>query len=168
MGRADPRDSDAANDAGRSDGDFLDYLSRQLATWRAVCAAASIELDWNTEKLPVPAAIQISLALMVNELVTNAFKHAFPDRRGGRIHVELRRVDESDAELVVADDGVGFDKSAERTGSGFSLLDRMARQIGGSLSLESDTGMKARVRFPCPSPPPLRRKSGARAARKRS
>jgi two-component sensor histidine kinase len=100
----------------------------------------------------------VPLALLTTELVTNSFKHAFPDGRGGTIRVELA-VDETDnATLTVADDGAGppAEASAAQTAlqasMGRALIDAFTKQLGGTLSVSGPPGMTARLAFPLHAP----------------
>jgi two-component sensor histidine kinase len=89
------------------------------------------------------------MGLITNELVTNAFKHAFPGDRPGRIDVELRRMAGA-AELTVADDGVGHELAspATRGGLGRVLVEQLARQLGGSVAVEGAGGTRVVVCLP--------------------
>jgi two-component sensor histidine kinase len=90
----------------------------------------------------------VPLGLIVNELVTNAIKYAFPDGRGGTIKVTFR----ADAEaskgcLCVADDGVGMTEPRP-VGLGLRLIESLARQIEGRVtSKSSDQGTTFQVDF---------------------
>lgn len=91
-----------------------------------------------------------SFGLILNELVTNAYKHAFPGDRRGSIDVDLRSGEKA-LELTVADDGVGLpgDFDPDRgTGFGFKLAGMLANQMGGSLERENGRGTVVRVRIP--------------------
>jgi two-component sensor histidine kinase len=85
------------------------------------------------------------VALIVNELVTNAGKYAL-DRGEGRIRVGFRR-DGDDHELVVADDGPGLPAGAGTRYSGLQIVRGLCRQIGGRLDIETDDGTTCRIRF---------------------
>ena len=83
----------------------------------------------------------IALGLLVNELLANAFKHAFPDGRPGTVEVVL--VERGDAfVLTVADDGIGTAPGtdpAEGAGLGTRLLEALVKRLGGTI--ETDTAM---------------------------
>jgi two-component sensor histidine kinase len=88
------------------------------------------------------------LALIVNELVTNAAKHGINGRGEGIIRVGLLRDDDGFV-LQVEDDGPGFELSkARRRSSGLGLVMGLARQIGGQFSVERAGGARCVVRFP--------------------
>jgi two-component sensor histidine kinase len=85
------------------------------------------------------------LALIAAELLTNAVKHAFPDRANGTIIVRLVR--DKDAVLFdVCDDGIGFSGDIARN-SGSAIVDPLVRQIGGTVERWSDCGACIRIRF---------------------
>jgi two-component sensor histidine kinase len=94
----------------------------------------------------------ISLGLVVSELVTNAFKYAYPQGATGEIRVRLSRRDDDTMELLVEDDGTGFDPDTpvKGTGLGTKILNAMAATMGGDLSYDrgSVTGTRARLIFP--------------------
>jgi two-component sensor histidine kinase len=80
--------------------------------------------------------------LIVNELVTNAIKHAFPDGRHGTVTVMLKKSERF--ELVVEDDGVGFVARKENSGSRLTRL--LARQLGADIAWENaERGCRVRV-----------------------
>ena len=89
----------------------------------------------------------ISLGLIVNELVANALKYAFPEERGGEIAVRLHSDQPASFCLEVADDGVGF--SADKPeGTGCALVGQLAWQLGGNIEWRRSPGTAARIRFP--------------------
>jgi two-component sensor histidine kinase len=93
----------------------------------------------------------VPLGLIINELVTNAIKHAFPGQRSGRIRVGFEAVDEGLA-LTVEDDGVGFDDQ-RNVGMGEDLLRGLSVQLGGALRVESTkNGSSFRLSIPHLSP----------------
>jgi two-component system, sensor histidine kinase PdtaS len=111
---------------------------------------ADIALKTALEDVPVGVDAAIACGLIVNELVSNALKYAFPDGRHGQVAVSLRR-EGPEAVLEVVDDGVGFPAGADlrRPGSlGLRLVSILAEQTGGRLDLESNGGTRCTLRFP--------------------
>lgn len=93
----------------------------------------------------------IHCGLIVNELVTNAIKYAFPGDRHGEIRVELRNQADSEmCTLSVADNGVGlpaeFDLKAATT-MGLQLVDTLLSQIGATVSVERENGARFTLQF---------------------
>ena len=80
--------------------------------------ASSSTCEFDDMILGADEAVRISI--LVNELVTNALKHAFPDGRHGAHPRSLNAV-RNDTELVVADNGVGMDGSGENHGTGLGI-----------------------------------------------
>jgi two-component sensor histidine kinase len=84
----------------------------------------------------------IPCGLIVQELVSNALKHAFPEGRAGQIWVELR-ADESELILRVCDDGVGLPKDMDfqyTESMGLQLVNMLTLQLKGNIELEQDSG----------------------------
>lgn len=89
----------------------------------------------------------VSIGLIVNELVTNSFKHAFPDDRSGTIDVEVAGVDTA-IRVVVRDDGVGCPAEAA-SGLGSRLVELLALQHGGTVRREAtDPGCRVTAVLP--------------------
>jgi two-component sensor histidine kinase len=100
--------------------------------------------------LEIDAAIPCGL--IVNELVSNALKYAFPNERGGTIAVSLSEEAEA-VTLQVCDDGIGIPDTVdiERAPTmGLQLVRSLAQQLGGTIDLERDQGTRVRIRFPRP------------------
>jgi two-component sensor histidine kinase len=90
--------------------------------------------------------------LIVNELVSNALKHAFPNGRGGQVVVEVRSDGEESGQyrLVIWDDGVGIPTATDvrNTASlGLQLVNSLIRQIGGTVNLCRENGTRFDIRF---------------------
>lgn len=111
-----------------------------------------LHLDVRLEdRLVLPVSQATPLVLIVNELVVNAARHAFPDGRSGHIHLTVRRAGPGLGEVVVADDGVGLPEPLRRStpqGSlGLHLVPRLARQARATLRLDSAGGTRATLLF---------------------
>jgi two-component sensor histidine kinase len=108
-----------------------------------------IGLRLKAEPMRLPLVVATPLGLITNELVTNAFKYAFPSERPGRIDVELRCT-AGGVELTVADDGVGHDPTDPASGGGLGrmLVEQLARQLGGSVAVEGHDSTRVVVRVP--------------------
>jgi PAS domain S-box-containing protein len=109
-----------------------------------------IVLDVDAEDVPLGVDAAISCGLIVNELVTNALKHAFPDRHRGEVRVLLRR-EGRDVSLGVADNGVGFPGNIDFRNPntlGLKLVCILTEQVRGTIELDRREGTRFRVRFP--------------------
>jgi two-component sensor histidine kinase len=91
----------------------------------------------------------IPLGLIINELVTNCLKYAFPENREGEITVSYRASEECGGELSVKDNGVGLpaslDVASPRT-FGLSLVNMLAEQIDGRLEVHREDGTEILLR----------------------
>ncbi|WP_068074556.1 sensor histidine kinase [Novosphingobium lentum] len=87
-----------------------------------------------------------ALALLVNELVTNAAKHAFADREGGEIRIVLVSPHAESAVIEIADNGIGLPSESTGSGQGRKLVEVLAQMAGGTLAVDSDaTGTSYRI-----------------------
>ena len=120
--------------------ELCDDLKASIARGRLI----SIECEAESRPLCIDDAV--SLGLIINELVTNAIKHAFSEQRAGRIRVEFE-VDDEQFYLSVEDDGDGFDDRSN-AGMGLDLVRGLSRQLGGDLQMKSSkAGTTFRLSF---------------------
>ncbi len=109
-------------------GSFLSELASDLKN--AMGMNLPVSITSTAAKCALPVAQAIPLALIVNELVTNALKHAFPGGRSGTIRVMLDKHTSNELALTVADDGVGLRGQHLRIGwSAPEPVDRVRRRI---------------------------------------
>jgi len=103
------------------------------------CAMDTLELD-------VDKAIPIGL--IVNELITNSLKYAFPKNRKGKISINLTET-HSHLHLKVSDDGIGFDEETEIKGTGFGsqLIGLLTKQLDGKMTLITTRGTEVIFQF---------------------
>ena len=124
------------------------YLDTLIDNIRAG-ADAKIQVVEEIEDLSVDKDVATPLGLILNEVLSNAFKHAFPDGRAGTITVQLARGDDGRGRLIVADNGVGFDPSLPAKGIGQKLIKAFAGQLGGVVETTSGgTGSRFAMAFP--------------------
>jgi PAS domain S-box-containing protein len=126
--------------------DAYDFVS-------AVCNSArqafkkSVKIDISASG-ELSNEVSLPLALMLNELLTNAVKHGINGRGGGTITVNLH-ADADEWTLIVSDEGLGFDlRQTRRSASGLGLIVGLARQIGGTLTTERMPIARCIIRFP--------------------
>ena len=109
-----------------------------------------IRLDHRSAAVELEIDDAIPCGLMVNELVSNAFKHAFPDGSSGQITVELRALPDGRLLLSVADDGVGLPAGKESGDSeslGMKLVHGLAQQINAALEIRRAQGTLTEILF---------------------
>jgi PAS domain S-box-containing protein len=121
---------------------YLDELCRDLIASVHKEGGRSIVLKTNIESELLPTDRAITIGLIVNELVTNAVKFAFPDDAKGMVLVTLKRAS-GELRLTVADNGQGLDPGRADFGLGGRLVEGFAQQLGGRLTRE--TGNKGTI-----------------------
>ena len=92
----------------------------------------------------------IPCGLIINELVSNALKYAFPKDNKGEIKIAFHSFNENEVELIVSDNGVGLPKDFDLTNPesmGLRLVRIMTEQIEGKLELDRNDGTKFQIRF---------------------
>lgn len=130
--------------------ELSDYLGRVVdsAATGHGADARGIAVELSAEGIRIDVKRAVSLGLMVNELVTNSLKYAFPDGRRGRIAVRLF-LEGGKIALAVEDDGIGVEEARLADGSGFglTLVRSLAAQLDASLSLRGDRGLRVELRL---------------------
>jgi two-component sensor histidine kinase/putative methionine-R-sulfoxide reductase with GAF domain len=136
--------------------DLAGYLRALLGSLDlSLGSRVAVEAELDACTLPFDKAVAVGL--VVNELITNAAKYAYPDgEEGGVVRVVLRcDATKAEASLTVSDEGRGMDpqrmEAAQRTGGGqgSSLLRHLARQLGGEVEQGTpERGTSISLRFP--------------------
>lgn len=107
-----------------------------------------IETHVRSDRVTVDLDTATPLGLIVSELLSNAYKHAFPGGRSGRIEVVCRRTDDA-LDIQVTDSGIGTPPEAGQTGTiGYELVRRLAEQIDATIETRSDGGTEVTIRVP--------------------
>lgn len=109
----------------------------------------NISLTTDVEPVMIPASKASATGLILNELITNAVKHAYADNRSGELTLSVKQPDGAII-IELQDDGPGFDTGAVTDGSiGKSLVLRLSQQIKADTHWHSDAhGTRASVTFP--------------------
>ncbi len=130
--------------------DFKDYLDELLKELSEGFAAEerSIKSVLDAEAMRMPLDTAVPLAFVAVEILTNSFKHAFPDGRSGRITVEVQREGDS-ATLKIRDDGVGMTHDAGgKRRLGLTIVRKLVQQIGGTIEEPPLGSSVFIIRFP--------------------
>lgn len=113
-------------------------------------AGLSVGVEVGGDELCVSGKTAVDLGLVVGELVTNAYKHAFTGRSQGKIQIELKCGDENSC-LTIADDGKGLSDGAERpersNSLGWRLIRTIAQQYGGAIETNGENGLSVSICF---------------------
>lgn len=98
----------------------------------------------------------IPMGLILNELVSNSFRHAFMNRNRGKIEVSLGKIEDQFI-LVVSDDGLGIDSAVmDGKGMGLTLVKNLVKQLRGTIKIEKEGGLAIEIRFPILNQNPIR------------
>ena len=126
---------------------YLNELAQEVAT-ASGAAARGVVLDVQAESVILSPGQVTPLGLVVAEVLTNAFKHAFPEGRAGTIRLRAAQTG-ADIEVVIRDDGAGFDPDETRKGSlGMMLISVLTRQLGGAHAFSTVGGAVFTLVFP--------------------
>jgi PAS domain S-box-containing protein len=134
--------------------DLGHYLGQIASAVMRAHASEGIRLDLKVENVAVSVNIAMPLGLIVNELLTNAFKHAFAGRDTGTISLECLRDDDGHCHVLVADDGVGLPDGVNwpMDGKMGALIVQTLRENAETeLKIQSvpNVGTRVAIRFPC-------------------
>ena len=120
--------------------------------WYPSCTDGRVRLRVRADEgVWLPPDVAVSLALVANEAVTNACKHAFPDGRAGEVEVRLGRRADGALVLAVRDDGVGLPVQAPEGGLGMRLIRGFVRKVGATLTLSGEGGTTVALTLPAAS-----------------
>lgn len=132
--------------------DFLEQLCSDLRT--TLLGVRPIALTCDVDAARVSSGEAVAIGLVVNELLTNAVKYAFPEDEPGRINVTSRLVDQSILEVKVADDGIGFEDRPSGSGLGQKLIRSLVGQLDGTYECVTNSmGTRSIVRLAVRPPP---------------
>ncbi|MBU1343270.1 MAG: HAMP domain-containing protein [Proteobacteria bacterium] len=127
--------------------ELTSYLVKSLGP-----STLQIELQCSIEQLPMHLDSVVACGLIMNELITNALKHAFVDMPSGKIIIDLHGLDKTFAMLIVSDNGVGMsgqDRSQEKGSIGLDLVNILVKkQLEGEISIDRKSGLTYQIRFP--------------------
>jgi PAS domain S-box-containing protein len=135
-------------------GEHIGRLSEKLLETYEV-PGSRVALRTEAGKVAVTIDQAVPCSLILNELVTNALKHAFPGGSEGLIEVTLRHDGADHVLLEVRDNGAGMPPGIDVNTSrslGLRLVSSLARQLGGSVEIVRGPGTAFRIRFPARSP----------------
>jgi PAS domain S-box-containing protein len=142
----------AAGLAHFSLGRYLQTLSAQLIDAFGI-DTHRIALTLEVEDIPLPLDAAMPCGLILNELLSNALKHAFPDGRRGDVALMLKALPHGHATLRVCDTGVGFPNGLDfrhADSLGLQLVCALAEQLRGTLTMERDGGTAFTLTFLLP------------------
>jgi two-component sensor histidine kinase len=131
---------------------YLDTVATHL--FQVYCAEPTrVTLHPQFEEIWLDLDVAIPCGLILNELLTNCCKHAFPGGQAGEIYLDLRVTPAHEVTLRVQDTGVGFPEGLDAQTAdslGLQLVHLLTEQLGGTITLTRDRGTTITLRFPAP------------------
>jgi PAS domain S-box-containing protein len=115
-----------------------------------IAEESAVRLAVTIEDIPLGITEAIPCGLIINELVSNALKHAFPKGKEGEIVIQLLRKDASQITLTVSDNGVGLPEQADFRKSpslGLTLINSLVEQLNGTIELDRSGGTTFTITF---------------------
>jgi two-component sensor histidine kinase len=106
-----------------------------------------IKINIDADDLLLPPEVAIPCGLIINELLTNSVRHAFPQDSEGEISLKISG-DSSSFEMIFKDNGNGLaekNKKTKSSGLGLQLVDTLVSQLGGKMTVLNKTGMEYRI-----------------------
>lgn len=133
-------------------GDMLnldDMVKDVFASADTLFGKRKITANFDLENVALHMDRALPCGMIMNELFTNIFKHAFPDDSPGQVRVKLTRLYGDRVMIIVADDGVGFCRQprTDDGSMGMNLIHLLANQLDAELSLSGDSGVRIKLIF---------------------
>lgn len=128
---------------------YIEQLSQSLLDSYQI-EASQIKLRQEVDDIALDVDILIPLGLILNELISNALKHAFGERQHGQIDISIVEVEEG-IRVEIADDGAGLPADFEQQSSqslGFKLIRAFVRKMNASLDIKGESGTKVALHIP--------------------
>ena len=132
--------------------DCLDYAQQLTGhlfrSYGVSMSRVRLEMDFGGERMPMALAAPVGLIL--NELISNCLKHAFPEGRDGTIQVRLTRDGDGRIQLSVSDDGVGMPQNVNLWNSrslGLRLVRILSEQVGAAVRVTGPPGTRIELAF---------------------
>ncbi len=136
------------NDSGLIDfNEYLKLLTRELAT--AYKLKNNVETTIQSENMFFEVDTAIPLGLIINEIITNAYKHAFHDQKDNKLWIAIHKESEN-YKLTIQDNGLGISEDFDikkAKSLGLVLINRLVKQLQGSLRQFNENGAKFEITF---------------------
>ncbi|MCC5914004.1 MAG: PAS domain-containing protein [Balneolaceae bacterium] len=134
-----------------SEMEFGDSIRRLIVTIQnTIQTTLHLDFEYDLDSVELKVTEAIPCSLIVNEVITNIIKHAYPERDKGEVQISLKRSDES-ISLTIQDDGVGLPEDfneAESGSLGLQLIQTLSKQIGAEYTYSScDKGTTFKLNF---------------------
>jgi PAS domain S-box-containing protein len=131
--------------------DFKEYVQMLSTEMMRSYAKEGISLEQDVADIQFSLDVAIPCGLIINELLSNALKHAFSGREEGRINIRLTFDGDNTFNLVVNDNGIGLPDNVNvqnTTSLGFQLIITLTNQLQGKINIERKAGTTISISFP--------------------
>ena len=118
--------------------DYFINLSESILD--SFSANKRVQVECAMGRLNVDIDTAVPLGLIVNELLTNTIKYAFPEGRSGKVQIKLEQGANGNLQMLVSDNGVGKSGTIKGTGFGGQLISLLTRQLGGTIKEDNNNG----------------------------
>tara|TARA_R110002111_G_scaffold117089_1_gene178931 strand:- start:6509 stop:8473 length:1965 start_codon:yes stop_codon:yes gene_type:complete len=131
--------------------DFNEYIYLLVNELTSLNTSSNkVETNLNVQNIYFDVDTAIPLGLIINELITNAYKHAFSANKKGKLNISIAKIDTDNYKLVVSDNGSGLDSNLDIKNSksvGLRLINRLVKQIQGTLLFINNDGAQFEIIF---------------------
>ncbi|MFV5685688.1 sensor histidine kinase [Flavobacterium sp. GB2R13] len=127
---------------------YQKYLENLIENILTINDKKNFSVAINTEKIFLDIQTSVSLGLIINELFSNALKHAFPGSMVGKVTINLKQLGNGNYELLFCDNGIGvnFSKKSKKS-LGLTLVHLLVEQLEATLTSESISGTAYQINF---------------------
>jgi PAS domain S-box-containing protein len=131
---------------------FVEYISNLAANlFRSYeLVTTAINPIINVENIFLEIDVAVPCGLIINEIVSNSLKYAFPDRRKGEIQIHLYFFNEHEIKLIVSDNGIGLPKYLDFKNTetlGLQLVSNLVEQLEGTIEVNGNSGTEFIIKF---------------------
>ncbi|MGD2085884.1 MAG: histidine kinase dimerization/phosphoacceptor domain -containing protein [Candidatus Aminicenantes bacterium] len=129
---------------------YIKELSQQVSRSNEF-QGARIRVKVKADNIKLGIDTAIPCGLIINELLTNAFKYAFPKNRTGKIHIHMQMIESKYYKLMVSDNGVGLPEHIDvqhPSTFGLNLVYLLTQQLEGKVEAQSEKGTRFMITFP--------------------
>ncbi|MEM6813880.1 MAG: tetratricopeptide repeat protein [Bacteroidota bacterium] len=125
---------------------YLEMLSKKLL--EGFSNAENVKIDFKAENISVNKDVIVTIGLIVNEILTNSFKHAFKETRMGKVTIAAKS-ENNFLKINISDNGIGIPlKSIKKESLGMRLVDGLSKQLMATYSIVNDFGTKFYLEIP--------------------
>ncbi|MBD2729844.1 hypothetical protein H6G96_26880 [Nostoc sp. FACHB-892] len=132
---------------------FADYIQDLVTNlfYSYNVNSSAITLKMNVEEVFLAIDAAIPCGLIINELISNSLKYAFPEKQPGEIYIDFSSIEANLFTLTIGDNGVGFTQDFDFQGTeslGLRLVKGLTHQLRGNIDFSINNGVKYKIIFP--------------------